>query len=46
MSCLWIDGVPVRALAETDPSALPWAELGVDVVIESTGHFRTLVTGR
>jgi glyceraldehyde 3-phosphate dehydrogenase len=36
-----INGVPVRALAETDPSVLPWAELEVDVVIESTGHFRT-----
>jgi glyceraldehyde 3-phosphate dehydrogenase len=36
-----IDGVEIRALAETDPSALPWGELGVDVVIESTGRFRT-----
>jgi glyceraldehyde 3-phosphate dehydrogenase len=36
-----IDGVLVRALAETDPADLPWAELGVDVVIESTGRFRT-----
>ena len=31
----------MRALAERDPSALPWRELGVDVVIESTGKFRT-----
>ncbi len=31
----------VRMLAEPDPSLLPWAELGVDVVIESTGVFRT-----
>jgi glyceraldehyde 3-phosphate dehydrogenase len=36
-----IDGAHVRTLAETDPTALPWAELGVDVVIESTGRFRT-----
>jgi glyceraldehyde 3-phosphate dehydrogenase len=36
-----IDGVDIRALAETDPVALPWSELGVDVVIESTGRFRT-----
>ena len=36
-----IDGVAVRTLAETDPLALPWEELGVDVVIESTGHLRT-----
>ena len=28
-----------RALAEREPSALPWKELGADVVIESTGHF-------
>ncbi len=36
-----VDGTVVRALAETDPKLLPWAELGVDVVIESTGRFRT-----
>ena len=36
-----IDGTHIQALAETDPTALPWAELGVDVVIESTGRFRT-----
>ncbi|TCO77591.1 type I glyceraldehyde-3-phosphate dehydrogenase [Chromatocurvus halotolerans] len=31
----------VRMLSERDPSALPWAELGVDAVIEATGAFRT-----
>ena len=31
----------VRTFAETEPQTLPWRELGVDVVIESTGHFRT-----
>ncbi|HTX09177.1 MAG TPA: type I glyceraldehyde-3-phosphate dehydrogenase [Solirubrobacteraceae bacterium] len=31
----------IRALAESDPAALPWGDLGVDIVIESTGHFRT-----
>ncbi len=36
-----IDERPIRALAEADPSRLPWGDLGVDVVIESTGHFRT-----
>jgi glyceraldehyde 3-phosphate dehydrogenase len=36
-----IVGTNVRAFAETDPSSLPWDELGVDVVIESTGRFRT-----
>ncbi|HTZ23859.1 MAG TPA: type I glyceraldehyde-3-phosphate dehydrogenase, partial [Streptosporangiaceae bacterium] len=29
----------IRVLAERDPSALPWGDLGVDVVIESTGRF-------
>jgi glyceraldehyde 3-phosphate dehydrogenase len=36
-----IDGAQVRTLAETDPLALPWEELKVDVVIESTGALRT-----
>ncbi|NOZ03046.1 MAG: type I glyceraldehyde-3-phosphate dehydrogenase [FCB group bacterium] len=34
----------VKMLAERDPSQLPWGELGVDVVIESTGRFRTVET--
>ena len=36
---LRIDGQDVRALEERDPAALPWGDLGVDVVIESTGFF-------
>ncbi len=36
---LTIDGREVRVLAERDPGALPWADLGVEVVIESTGFF-------
>jgi len=36
-----IAGTDIQAFAETDPSSLPWEELGVDVVIESTGRFRT-----
>jgi glyceraldehyde 3-phosphate dehydrogenase len=36
---LEIDGRELKVLAEHDPSALPWGELGVDVVIESTGLF-------
>jgi glyceraldehyde 3-phosphate dehydrogenase len=36
---LVVDGVPLRVLAERDPGALPWGDLGVDVVIESTGFF-------
>jgi glyceraldehyde 3-phosphate dehydrogenase len=34
-----VDGREIRVLAERDPAALPWAELGADVVIESTGLF-------
>jgi glyceraldehyde 3-phosphate dehydrogenase len=36
---LEVDGRELKVLAERDPSALPWRELGVDVVIESTGLF-------
>ncbi len=36
---LEVDGLALRVLAERDPGALPWGELGVDVVIESTGLF-------
>ncbi len=36
---LVIDGREVKALEERDPAALPWGDLGVDVVIESTGFF-------
>jgi glyceraldehyde 3-phosphate dehydrogenase (phosphorylating) len=35
-----VDGQVIPIYSETDPAALPWAELGVDVVIESTGKFR------
>jgi glyceraldehyde 3-phosphate dehydrogenase len=34
-----IDGDDIRILAEKDPSRLPWGELGVDIVLESTGRF-------
>src|SRR3954464_8678094 len=34
-----VDGKTVRVLAERDPAALPWGDLGVDVLIESTGFF-------
>jgi glyceraldehyde 3-phosphate dehydrogenase len=36
-----VDGVEIPVFDEQDPAALPWDELGVDVVIESTGRFRT-----
>lgn len=34
-----VDGKAIRALAEREPANLPWAELGADIVIESTGFF-------
>ncbi|MBI2624418.1 aldehyde dehydrogenase [Candidatus Parcubacteria bacterium] len=34
-----VDGRRIKALAEKDPAALPWKDLGVDVVVESTGLF-------
>jgi glyceraldehyde 3-phosphate dehydrogenase len=36
---LTVNGQEVKVLAERDPGALPWADLGADVVIESTGFF-------
>ena len=36
---LVVDGKTITVLAERDPANLPWAELGVDIVIESTGFF-------
>jgi len=35
-----VDGVRIETPTATDPAWLPWGELGVDVVIESTGRFR------
>jgi glyceraldehyde 3-phosphate dehydrogenase len=34
-----VGGTPLKVLSERDPAALPWGDLGVDVVIESTGFF-------
>jgi glyceraldehyde 3-phosphate dehydrogenase len=34
-----VDGDDLKVLSQRDPAALPWAELGADVVIESTGFF-------
>ncbi|MDH3915310.1 MAG: type I glyceraldehyde-3-phosphate dehydrogenase [Chromatiales bacterium] len=36
-----VNGDSMRVLAERDPAKLPWTELGVDVVLECTGLFRT-----
>ncbi len=35
-----VNGKKIRVYAEKDPSNLPWKELGIDVVVESTGVFR------
>ncbi|RLB31490.1 MAG: type I glyceraldehyde-3-phosphate dehydrogenase [Deltaproteobacteria bacterium] len=35
-----VDGKKIRILSERDPAKLPWQDLGVDIVIESTGIFR------
>ena len=34
-----VDGKKVKVLAQTDPAKLPWGELGVEIVVESTGRF-------
>lgn len=34
-----VDGAKIQVLSERDPAALPWRELGVEVVVESTGFF-------
>lgn len=38
---LVVDGDQLQVLSERDPADLPWGDLGVDVVVESTGIFRT-----
>src|ERR671928_949692 len=37
--CIRIDGDDMRVLSEKDPAKLPWKDLGVDIVLESTGRF-------
>ena len=39
---LAVDGRPIKVLSEKDPARLPWRDLGVELVLESTGRF----TGR
>ncbi len=34
-----VDGTPIRVLAERDPGNLAWGDMGVDIVVESTGFF-------
>jgi len=38
---LIVDGKQIKVIAEKDPANLPWAAMGVDVVLESTGAFRS-----
>jgi len=38
-NALVVDGREVRVTAECSPETLPWKSLGVDIVVESTGHF-------
>ncbi|WP_158861949.1 type I glyceraldehyde-3-phosphate dehydrogenase [Leifsonia sp. AG29] len=45
-SDLVVDGHRIRVLAERDPADLPWAELGVEVVLESTGRFTSADAAR
>jgi glyceraldehyde 3-phosphate dehydrogenase (phosphorylating) len=41
-----VGGKAIKILAEREPAKLPWADLGVDIVIESTGRFTTGPTAR
>ncbi|ATJ84475.1 type I glyceraldehyde-3-phosphate dehydrogenase [Halomonas beimenensis] len=41
---LVIDDHPIRVLSEGDPSALPWDELGIDLVLECSGSFKDRAT--
>jgi glyceraldehyde 3-phosphate dehydrogenase len=38
-TAITVDGSEIKVLSETDPARLPWGELGVEVVVESTGLF-------
>jgi glyceraldehyde-3-phosphate dehydrogenase, type I len=41
-----VDGKAIRVFEEKDPAALPWADQGVDIVIESTGRFTNAADAR
>jgi glyceraldehyde 3-phosphate dehydrogenase len=38
-NAIGVDGTQIRVFAERDPSKLPWSDVGVDIVVESTGFF-------
>ncbi|NCD71398.1 type I glyceraldehyde-3-phosphate dehydrogenase [Mucilaginibacter sp. R11] len=46
LSNLYVNGQQIIVLAEKDPTQLPWEELDIDLVIESTGKFATHVGGQ
>ncbi len=39
-----VDGAPITILTEPEPSRLPWAELGIDLVLECSGSFKDRAT--
>jgi glyceraldehyde 3-phosphate dehydrogenase len=41
---IFVDGREIRVCSVKDPAALPWGEMGVDIVVESTGVFRDKLT--
>jgi glyceraldehyde 3-phosphate dehydrogenase len=41
-----VDGQSIKVVAERDPAAIPWRELGVDLVVESTGRFTSAEKAR
>ncbi|MBA3657058.1 MAG: type I glyceraldehyde-3-phosphate dehydrogenase [Gemmatimonadaceae bacterium] len=41
-----VDGDEIRILSEKDPASLPWKELGVDIVLESTGRFTDVASAQ
>ena len=43
---LIVDGKEIRVLSERDPGQLPWGDLGVDIVVESTGFFTDATKAR
>ena len=45
-SSISVDGDEIRVLTEKDPANLPWRDLGVDVVLESTGRFTNAADSR
>src|SRR5258706_7677089 len=43
-TCINVDGDEIRVLTHKDPAELPWRDLKVDIVLESTGRFTTAET--